>query len=298
LGKCHLTLTGGEPLIRKDLLEIISQMKEYGHYVEIITNGTLIDYRLASHLHSLETDFVFVSVDAAHPQTFERIRGRSGSFSRVIRATQALKKEDMPFGWLVTLMKPNLNELPHIFELAHKLEVPHIWLSRLVLAGRASKALAINPSEEYHAREVAEDLEKSYSGDLTVKFGSFLSCDSNPENSKNFLRNSCCNLGISRFYITSDGHVALCQLLSSKRFHCGHILTDDVKEILECSSWFKLLRETPLSEFNSCSSCGLRYLCLGGCRGEAYLTTGSIKGCDLPYKEYLLHVLDRATSLS
>lgn len=90
-GMEYVCLTGGEPLLRKGFLDLLSQIKDMGYKISLFTNGTLLSRSLSQLLSKFKV-LVNVSVDGATSSVAESIRGL-GNFKRIIRGMELLKKE-------------------------------------------------------------------------------------------------------------------------------------------------------------------------------------------------------------
>lgn len=89
-GVFSLTLTGGEPLLRRDFLDIYDHVKSRGIVPILFTNGTLITPRIAEHLAEYPPFFVDVSVYGCSRETYESITGQPGSYDRCLRGIRQL----------------------------------------------------------------------------------------------------------------------------------------------------------------------------------------------------------------
>ncbi len=90
-GLVNLTFTGGEPLLRKDLFEIISFAKSQGLTTELVTNGLLINERRANKLIEAGLDRICISLDAATACLNDEIRGIKGYYDLAVSAIDNLK---------------------------------------------------------------------------------------------------------------------------------------------------------------------------------------------------------------
>ena len=123
-GCFHIGFTGGEPLIRKDLFEVLNYAKINGFRISLLTNGFLINKNIAKKIASLGTSLnrVDISVLGATKETFEKITGKKGSFGKVLNSIKLLKAEGVDVQIKATLMKPNKDEFLMIKELAEKFD--------------------------------------------------------------------------------------------------------------------------------------------------------------------------------
>jgi len=113
----EIDLGGGEPLLRKDLPEIIKEVKSYGIKCGLTTNGWLL-----SQIPFPPLDYIDISIDGAKPETHDKIRGMKGSWERAIRAAE-IAKEHCPTRLNFVLQAANYTELVDFCHLAKKLGV-------------------------------------------------------------------------------------------------------------------------------------------------------------------------------
>jgi len=90
-GLLNLYFTGGEPLLRKDLAELLSYAKKYGLSTALVTNGLLISERRARELVNTKLDTIYISIDAAEADLNDEIRGLNGYFDLALAAIDNLK---------------------------------------------------------------------------------------------------------------------------------------------------------------------------------------------------------------
>ncbi len=93
MGAKALCLSGGEPTLRGDLIEIIKTAKKEGFSVEMITNGTVIDRRLANQLIECSVDRIVFSIDSPTPNAHDKIRGVSGGWEKATKGIELLNDE-------------------------------------------------------------------------------------------------------------------------------------------------------------------------------------------------------------
>jgi MoaA/NifB/PqqE/SkfB family radical SAM enzyme len=139
----------GEPLLNRELPKIIWWLKEKGIYVLFNSNGTLINKRWREALVESRLDEIRLSLDAATPETFARVRGKPlfDVIIRNIKGLTALKAERGSLTPLVSLwltgLRETLKELLDFIRLAHSLEIERVYLQRLVYwEGKSDDQLA------------------------------------------------------------------------------------------------------------------------------------------------------------
>ena len=159
----------GEPLLNRELPKIIRWLKEKGIYVLFNSNGTLINKRWREALVECALDEIRLSLDAATPETFARVRGKPlfDIIIRNIKGLTALKVERDSLTPLVSLwltgLRETLNELPDFIRLAHALGIERVYLQRLVYwEGNSDDQMARPEQSLFNSlRDEEEDLIRS-----------------------------------------------------------------------------------------------------------------------------------------
>ncbi|HSG44752.1 MAG TPA: radical SAM protein, partial [Anaerolineales bacterium] len=139
----HITLTGGEPFVRKDfpkLVELISSQPELFSFA-ILTNGTFIDRAIASWLSCMKPAFIQVSLDGMQ-STHDQIRG-AGNFEQTITSIRNLRAEKVPIAISFTAQRQNYREFLDVAQLGRELNVQLVWSDRVIPAGHNQKELEV-----------------------------------------------------------------------------------------------------------------------------------------------------------
>lgn len=142
-----LLFSGGEPLMRKDLPELAMYARSKGIRVVISTNGTLIDENTAKLLKEIGLSYVGVSLDGMK-QTNDRFRGVKGAFDAALNGMRNCKNQGIKVGLRFTINKRNVKDIPAIFELLEKEDIPRVCFYHLVYSGRGSKLIDEDLSHE------------------------------------------------------------------------------------------------------------------------------------------------------
>jgi len=132
-----LILSGGEPLLRKNIFDIAARAKALGFYTALSTNGTLIDLPLAGRIAAAGFDYVGISLDGLR-ETHERIRRKAGAFEAALNAMRLCRDMGVKVGMRFTLTQLNAAELPALLDLAEHEHIPKFYLSHLNYAGRGN----------------------------------------------------------------------------------------------------------------------------------------------------------------
>lgn len=135
MGAPALLFSGGEPLVRRDVLALIAHARAEGLPVTLSSNGTLIDHRMADRLAALDVRYVGISLDgigAVH----DEFRGRAGAFERAIRGIRALRSVDVKVGMRITLSPSSVAVLDDLFDLVESEGIGRVCCYHMVPAGR------------------------------------------------------------------------------------------------------------------------------------------------------------------
>lgn len=129
--------SGGEPLARPDVLELIAHARAGGMRAVLSTNGTLIAPETADRLAEAGLSYVGVSLDGLR-QTNDRFRGRDGAFDAALAGIRACRGRGVKVGLRLTLTRHNATEIPAIFDLIEREGIPRVCFYHLVYTGRGS----------------------------------------------------------------------------------------------------------------------------------------------------------------
>jgi len=120
-GCVELCLTGGEPLARRDFLDIYTYAKQKGFLVTVFTNGTLITERIADHWVHYPPSMIEISFHGLTERSFERITQGSGSYARCLEGIRLILERNLPLTLKTSGMTVNRNEIFEIKEYVDRL---------------------------------------------------------------------------------------------------------------------------------------------------------------------------------
>lgn len=145
LGIPGIGFTGGEPLLREDIFELMSETRRLGMIAHLNTNGWLLDDAAADRIINIGVDSVNVSLDGATAATHDRIRNAARSFDRAVQAVERIVTRKRTYGSHVRIKtvavidESNLDEVPQMFKLGGELGIDCIELiPRQPFAGAAT----------------------------------------------------------------------------------------------------------------------------------------------------------------
>ena len=149
-----LILSGGEPLLRPDIMDISRRAKAMGFYVGLSSNGTLIDERRIADIAAIGYDYVGISLDGMR-ETHDWFRRREGGFDEALRGIRLCLDAGIKVGMRFTLTRDNAGELPQLLDLMDSEGVDKFYLSHLNYAGRGNK----HREEDAHHRMTREAMD-------------------------------------------------------------------------------------------------------------------------------------------
>jgi len=152
-GSPVLLFSGGEPIMRPDLPELVRHAVAQGMRAVISSNGTLITPDVASELKDLGLSYVGVSLDGMQ-QTNDRFRGVDGAFDKALAGIRSCREAGLKVGLRFTMSKRNYGDIPAIFDLIEEEAIPRVCFYHLVYAGRGSKLIEEDLSLEDSRRTV------------------------------------------------------------------------------------------------------------------------------------------------
>jgi len=139
-GSPVLLFSGGEPLMRKDLVELAHYAVNQGLRAVISTNGTLIDRDKAKALKDIGLSYVGVSLDGME-EINDRFRGKKGAFQQALSGIRNCREVGLKVGLRFTINRLNAAEIPFIFDLLEREKIPRVCFYHLVYSGRGSNLL-------------------------------------------------------------------------------------------------------------------------------------------------------------
>ncbi len=146
--ECLTILTGGEPLLRRDILEIVRRASERGLWVVVGTNGVSITENLAGRLAEAGARGLSLSLDALDADRHDRFRNVRGAWRNTVEGAEILNRTGLPFIVQTTAGSHNLGELDAIADFAHDRLAAKVWnLYFLVPTGRGQYVSDITPAQ-------------------------------------------------------------------------------------------------------------------------------------------------------
>jgi radical SAM protein with 4Fe4S-binding SPASM domain len=260
-----LILSGGEPLLRRDIYELIQYGTNKGFRMGLGSNGSLIDETVAKKLKDAGVKTVSISLDSCDPEKHDEFRGVKGSWQKAVNALTALKQNGVLVQVNTTVTQQNHDEIDEIMSFTEQIGVENFHLFFLVPTGRGTKFTDISPAQ--YENMITSTFAKTGKHKLNVRpscapqfmrIAQAMGLDM-----KQWIRGCLAGLYYCRVY--PNGDITPCPYLPIK---LGNIKEQTFSEIWFNSEVFKNLRD-----FNTlkgkCGVCDYRNIC-GGCRARAY----------------------------
>lgn len=277
----YVSVLGGEPLYRPDIMDILNRLGEKKFWTQITTNGTLIDEKTACDLADSHIRGVFVSLEGSCAKINDAVRGK-GSFDKAICGINYLKEFDIPFYIQMTVNKINYNKIEEMIEFCLEIGANRVIFNSFddLTSNKKFVTLLNLDSKEFFAAalKIAEIKTKYPDEFISNDMGIALQFQSiHPPSSirdKRFIR---CDLGLGQLAVLHNGDVIPCKYM--RDIVCGNLMETHLSNIPD-SSEFKTLKKmrtfTIDDEKIQCRTCEWRYVCGGGCRGRAYSKYGTL----------------------
>ncbi len=290
-GIMHVTLTGGEPLVRKDFLDIVDKL--IGYHIKIDTiysNGKLVTSELLDELEKRGVKPEFnLSFDGVGWHDW--MRGVPNAEKYAIDAFRLCNERGFPTAAETALHKKNAHTLRDTINLLADLGVGHVKVNPVALAGAwfenaGDDGLSINEVFEYYLDYVHHFFEDG--APLTLMLGGFFYARKGEKkyripamkfcNSEKAASQCICGHARLTMYIAADGRTLPCMPLSGMTISEQYPLITQVglSKCITNSAYMDLI-DTRLSQYleqnPECNACEYRYVCGGGCRAGALMTT-------------------------
>jgi AdoMet-dependent heme synthase len=272
-----LAYSGGEPLVRPDIEDLLAYSKKRGLVNVIATNGTLIDFNRARELKRLGVKGVAVSFDSTHPDIHNHIRQNATAFHRALRGIEACKSAGMTLQINYTAMQENIGTLDEVVRFCHEIRADIMLCYQLVPMGRgmALANSALSPADNEQLMRTLRTLQRDA---VTIVepvaapqyWAHLLDRDNiEPKPVAPARQFHGCAAGWGLLYLKPDGEMWPCPFIPISG---GNVRNHPVHEIWTRSRIFTDLSDRNLLKGN-CGKCENRNVC-GGCRGKAFAATG------------------------
>lgn len=280
-----IVLSGGEPLLRKDVFDIAKYGKDKGLRMCLATNGTLVNEDVCKKIKDADIKMVSLSLDGSTAAIHDDFRNSPGAFDATVNAARLFKKYDIKFLINSSFTKRNQKDIVNIYKFVKELGTTAWYMFMIVPTGRGEdimeELISVEDYEEF--LDWHYEMEKNEK-DILVRptcapsYYRVMLEKSKEEGGDKFKRRTLkfstggskgCLAGQLISLIDVDGNVLPCSYFP---MGAGNIREKSFKEIWEESELFKDLRDFK-SYKGKCGACEYVNVC-GGCRARAYAMTG------------------------
>ena len=278
IGECgidYVNISGGEPLITMHTRRVIDVLRDYGVEVTMVSNGTLVNDEWARFLARREVH-VFVSVDGPR-EVHELHRGR-GSFDATMRGVARLREAGASYSFVMAVSRLNWRYTPDFVELAVKEGADKPILIPVMPFGKALENNIYIGAREYN-EAVIRAAERA--AELGVKLhlwcSPFAYISIPPRLHPHVVVGFCRSAPVVD--IDPQGNILLCDVLD---IVIGSVVGKSLRDAIREAENHPLAREifAPPRLPEACSTCPLRYSCMGGCFARALALRGGLNNGD------------------
>ena len=294
LGAAQLGLSGGEPLVRRDLEIIIAEARRLGYYSNLITSGVGMDEARVAAFREAGLDHIQVSFQASSRELNDLIAGTE-AFEHKLAMARAVKAQGYPMVLCFVLHRENIDQIDQVLELALRLEADYVELATTQYYGWAllnRDWLLPGREQLQRAEAVAHDYQERLKGRMKIYYVVPDYYEKRPK--------ACMN-GWGSIFLTvaPDGTALPCHAarqLPGLTF--PNVRDRGLREIWYDSPAFKHFRGFDWMR-EPCRSCPEREKDFGGCRCQAYMLTGDAANADpvcefSPHRQVVEQAIQRA----
>ena len=298
LGAVQLGLSGGEPLTRKDLPELIQHARSLGYYINLISSGYGLTESKIAALKDAGLDHIQISIQAPEKELNDLLAGTE-SFDQKKRVAKIIKQQGYPMVLCVVIHRKNIHLMQAILEMAEELEADYLELANTQYYGWAH----LNRSELLPSREQfieAEHIAQAYKEKVKGKMKIYYVVPDLYEDRPKPCMNGW---GTTFLTIAPDGMALPChEARILPNLNCPNVKDTSIQSIWEESEAFNHFRNFEWMQ-EPCRSCPEKTKDFGGCRCQAYLLTGDPEATDpvcskSPQKDRVLSAIEEARTSS
>lgn len=256
--KIMIITTGGEPLVRKDIVECGREITRRGFIWGMVSNGMLLDTLKLQQLINAGLKTIAISLDGFEAE-HNWMRGNDNSFRRAVNAIKALTKSSITWDVITCVNARNFSSLSEFKDFLLGLGVTHWRLFTVFPMGRAANNTELQLTSEQFRLLMKFIREERGKGDIRVSY----SCEGYLGDYELRVRDYpfFCGAGINTASVRYDGAISGCLSIRSK-FDQGNIYNDNFMDVW--NNRFGIFRNRKWMKQGTCSNCTMWNLCRGG----------------------------------
>jgi len=275
LGAAQLGLSGGEPLVRQDLEELVSEARHLGYYSNLITSGVGLSDERVGRLREAGLDHIQVSFQSSDAGVNEMLSGSRKAFEQKLDMARAVKAHGYPMVLNFVLHRHNIDQIEEILDLSERLDADYVELANVQYHGWAMhNRAALMPSRAQleHAEAVTNAYRAARPDGMTLYFVVPDYYEQRPK--------PCMNGWASMFLtIAPDGAALPCHSARELPMDFPNVRELAVRDIWYDSTAFNAYRGDAWMQ-EPCRSCPEKGQDFGGCRCQAFMLTGDARNAD------------------
>jgi PqqA peptide cyclase len=298
MGAVQLGLSGGEPLTRTDLAEIVRHASGLGYYSNLITSGYGLTEARIVELKEAGLDHIQVSIQASTQELNDHIAGTK-SYSHKQDVARLVKKHGYPMVLCVVIHRKNIHQMADILKMASELGADYLELANTQYYGWAHKNrdLLLPSREQFEtAEKIAQDYKSKVEGKMKIYYVVPDYYEDRPK--------ACMNgWGTTFLTVAPDGVALPCHSARElPGLDCPNVNDFSIDAIWNDSKAFNFFRGDDWMK-EPCRSCSEKTQDFGGCRCQAYLLTGDMYNTDpvcskSPNKHLVQAAIDQAMAMA
>lgn len=297
MGATQLGFSGGEPLVRRDLEELIAEARRLGYYTNLITSGVGMDEDRVKAFKEAGLDHIQISFQASNEELNNYIAGTK-SFSHKTEMARIVKKYNYPMVLNIVLHRKNIDQIRDILDMCAELHGDYVELASTQYYGWSRINIdQLLPTKEQldNAWQVAAEYKEKMKDRMKVIYVIPDYYETRPK--------ACMNGWGSVFLtITPDGTALPCHAAGQLPLEFPNVRDHSIDWIWHESEGFNVYRGFDWM-VEPCKSCPEKYKDFGGCRCQAYMLTGDARNADpvcdkSPYHQQLHDDVERINTLA
>ncbi|MGR9044191.1 MAG: pyrroloquinoline quinone biosynthesis protein PqqE [Gammaproteobacteria bacterium] len=275
MGAVQLGFSGGEPLTRQDLSELIQHARKLGYYSNLITSGYGLTEEKIIELKEAGLDHIQISIQASTQELNDHLAGTQ-SYTHKKEVARLVKKHGYPMVLCVVIHRENIHQMQQILEMAEELEADYLELANTQYYGwaHANRDLLLPTKEQFEqAEQIAQAFKEKVAGKMKIYYVVPDFYEDRPK--------ACMNgWGTTFLTIAPDGVALPCHSARElPGLDCPNVRDFSIEQIWNESKAFNFFRGVEWMK-EPCRSCNEKEKDFGGCRCQAYLLTGDMFNAD------------------
>ncbi len=272
-------ISGGEPLLRRDIVDICKYISSKNIKPSISTNGVLLTNELINELYSSDVKYIHLSLDGAKANTHDSLRGVQGAFDKLMEVLDLLKESPIEIGASFMVTEESVEELEEVVRIAENKKLSVLSFYLVAELGRGAKNFNNDKRDliEKLSNKI-EDIENNRDKESNLKIEVFRA-DRSDE--KDNVLQEC--KGYQFLNITYDGRLGPCPWLmkSEEGFDVGSLLENDFIKLENiCKNKMKQKIKERKNNISYCKSCPNNEICGKGCMALQNLNKGNLYRID------------------